>query len=131
MSADAPGPEPRPVPVPPTPGRDPRRAGESDVHWKQVLAGFGITLLASQVAGVAASIPLYVMVLVDAAGGAVPVAAPLAVLGFVVGPATAVFAIWWFARHGRKGWAVGGAIYAALCVLLVAACFGVVFLVGL
>ena len=99
--------EPSLAPVP-----DPVKPGAGGVRWTQVLAGFGLGLVGSN--GLRF---LLIAALGDAIDRSGSLAAALAV--FLLPTAILIGAILWAARTGRKGWAIGMAIYAGVGGLLV------------
>ncbi|MCE9635008.1 MAG: hypothetical protein K8T90_04815 [Planctomycetes bacterium] len=97
---------------------EPTRSGVNPVRWQQVLAGFGIAMAVMW--GI--RIVLWVLVACFAGDGEYAALMPSIVAWFVPIPVL-VGLIWWNARRGREGRAIGMAIYAGLAALVLTACF--------
>ena len=100
---------------------DPLRAGARQVRWQEVAAGFGIACaLMFGIRLVAWGLGVLVMGTDDYA--------PL-VAGFIawyVPIPVLIWLVWRNAKRGRKGRAIGMAIYAGLSALLITACWAAV-----
>ena len=97
--------------------RDPARAGAGEVRWKDVAVGFGIAFAVMFGTRFAIWLPF----LFAYPNGYEPLVAGL-VIWYVPIPVL-LFLIWRNARRGRKGRAIGMAIYAGIAALLITACW--------
>lgn len=110
-----------PMPVPP-----PRKAGrDPDVRPTQVLLGM---LLGAGICAVAATVSGLIGWAAETFVGDFPALTMSLLVVAWLAPVTAlVWAIWRAAHTGRKGLAIGMALFAGLAVLLAVACAGLVF----
>lgn len=99
---------------------DPLRAGARQVRWQEVAAGFGIACALMFGIRLALWLPFFVAY----TDGYEPLVAGLFI--WYVPIPVLIWLVWRNAKRGRKGRAIGMAIYAGLSALLITACWAAV-----